>query len=373
MRKIAIIGASYLQMPLVLKAKEFGLETHSFAWEEGAVCKDFVDHFYPVSTLEKDKILDICKGLKIDAVASIASDVAVSTVNYVATMMNLVGNDFSDSELFTNKFRMRERFQEYQIPSPKFMRLNKSMQGPLKIDLKYPLIVKPVDRSGSKGVKKVDGPSDLSDAVNRAREASFIGECIIEELIEGREVSVESISWKGEHFILAVTDKETTGDPYYVELAHHQPSTLNIEIIQKLETITINALRALNINFGASHSEFMITSGKEIYAIEVGARMGGDFIGSDLVFLSTGYDFVKGVIEVSLGNFNKPELNEHKYSGIYFLSKETSYLLPVIQNVQKYEEIVKAEILDKDLHSVQCSADRSGYLIYQSRHKLVIL
>ena len=100
--------------------------------------------------------------------------------------------------------------------------------------------------------------------------------------------------------------------------------------------------------------------------MEIGGRMGGDFIGSDLVRLSTGYDFVKGVIEVALDTFNEPEISEHNYSGVYFLCEETKNLKPIIENWKNYLEIVDAGITDSQLRSVECSGDRSGYLIYQS-------
>ena len=91
MKKIAIIGASYLQEPLVKKAKEMGLFTICFAWKEGATCADICDKFYPVSVVEKDEILQICQNEKIDGVCTIASDVAAPTAAYVANKMGLVG------------------------------------------------------------------------------------------------------------------------------------------------------------------------------------------------------------------------------------------------------------------------------------------
>ena len=100
--------------------------------------------------------------------------------------------------------------------------------------------------------------------------------------------------------------------------------------------------------------------------------MGGDFIGSNLVKLSTGYDFMRGVIEVALGEFEEPKKTICKYSGVYFLCKETEWLKPIIENHQQYEEIVEAEITDPELHHVECSADRSGYVIYQSKKKFKI-
>ena len=236
----------------------------------------------------------------------------------------------------------------------------------------YPLIVKPSDRSGSLGVAKVQSPEGLPIAVEKALHVSFKREAMVEEFIEGREISVEFISYKGQHYPLQITDKVTTEAPHFVELEHHQPSTLSYEMFEKIYDITKTALNALGVNNGASHSEYKITDEGRIVVMEIGARMGGDFIGSDLVRLSTGYDFLKGVIEVALGTFEEPLLTIHKHSGVYFLSKETERLKSIIDNYERYPEIVKAEITDPVLRDVECSADRSGYLIYQSNNKFKI-
>jgi biotin carboxylase len=369
MKKLAVIGASYLQLPLVMKAKEMGLETHCFAWEEGAVCKDVADFFYPISIIEKEKILEICKLIGVDGIATIASDAGVPTICYVAQKLGLIANNYDDSQFSTNKFLMRQRFVENGVESPRFTIADKdfSVDG-----FKFPLIVKPTDRSGSRGVQKVENIEDLSEAVIRAQSQSFSNQAIIEEYITGSEVSVETISWQGKHYILAMTDKVTTGGPYFVELEHHQPSSLKKEIQERVILETKKALNALNLCYGASHAEFIITSQDEVFVIEVGARMGGDFIGSDLVKLSTGYDFLKGVINIALGCFTEPIITENNYSGVCFLSKETEYLLPVIENARNVNEIVKSEIMDNTLHSIQCSADRSGYFIYQSKKRFIL-
>jgi len=368
MKKLAIIGASYLQLPLVRKAKEMGIETHCFAWEEGAVCKDVAHFFYPVSILEKERILEICQQVHIDGITTIASDAAVPTVCFIAMEMGLIGNSYEDALVATDKYLMRQRFADYSVTSPRFViaHANYSIE-----EFKFPVIVKPTDRSGSRGVKKMEHMSGLNEAVQRAQTESFTHQAIIEEYVAGREVSVESISWQGKHYILAITDKITTEEPYFVELEHHQPSNLSAEIQQQIKSETLKALSALHILYGASHSEFKITSDGKVFAIEVGARMGGDFIGSHLVQLSTGYDFVKGVIDVSLGHFDEPILHQDKCSGVYFLCQETEQILPVIQQAGLYREIVEAEITDSELHAIQCSADRSGYFIYQAEKRFI--
>src|SRR5665647_531448 len=121
MIKIAIIGASYLQLPLVLKAKEMGIETHCFAWEDEAVCKDVSDYFYPISIVEKEQILEVCQRICINGITSIASDIAVPTISYVAEQMKLTSNLYSDTLATTNKFEMREKFNKHNVLSPKYV------------------------------------------------------------------------------------------------------------------------------------------------------------------------------------------------------------------------------------------------------------
>ena len=374
-RKLAVIGASYLQLPLVKKAKEMGLEVHCFAWAEGAVCKDLADYFYPISIVEKEEILKICQGIGIDGICTIASDVAAPTVAYVANKMNLVGNDYEAAVRANNKYQMREAFLKAGVPCPKFMMVTpENLHSPEVNDglseFQYPMITKPSDRSGSLGVTKIVMPSQFYPAVEFAMEKSFKHQAMIEEFVEGREISVEFISYNGVHYPLQITDKITTEAPHFVELEHHQPSTLSEEMFVTIYDITKTALNALGLSNGASHTEYKITKEGRIAIMEIGGRMGGDFIGSDLVRLSTGYDFVKGVIDVALGEFTEPVKTLNMCSGVYFLCKETEYFKTIIENWQDNPSFVEGEIIDTELREVTCSADRSGYVIYQNMNKV---
>ena len=369
---LAIIGASYLQRPLVEKAKAMGLRTICFAWAEGAVCKDLVDVFYPISIVEKEQILDICQKEHIDGICTIASDVAAPTVAYVAEQMGLVGNSYEASLRANNKWLMRQAFTSADVPCPLHMCVTNVDIDAIQTQMTLPLIVKPSDRSGSLAVNKITDWAQLPAALQEAQTASFKGEAMVEEFIEGREISVEFISYQAKHYPLQITDKVTTGAPHFVELEHHQPSTLSADMYDTIYAITECALNALGITNGASHAEYKITDAGRVYIMEIGARMGGDFIGSDLVQLSTGYDFVRGVIEVALGQFEVPVLTDNAYSGVYFLAADTSQVAHYIQQTQQYPTIVQAEQTDVELHQVTCSAERSGYFIYKDTKKFVI-
>lgn len=371
MSKIAIIGASYLQLPLVSRAKELGHEVFCFAWDKDAVCKDVADHFFPISITEKEEILKECKAIGIDGICTIASDVAAPTVAYVAERMKLNANSYASACRANNKYEMLNALSAAGVPCPRYEMVTSTSD--INIDLwTYPLIVKPSDRSGSLGVAKVENRKDLISAVENAISLSFKGEAIIEEFIEGREISVEFISYHGKHYPLQITDKVTTESPHFVELEHHQPANFPEEKFNEIYSLTEKSLKALGLTEGASHSEFRITAEGKIVVMEIGGRMGGDFIGSDLVKLSTGYDFVEGVIQVALNEFKTPIKSQDYHSGVYFLCKETESLLPIFSNPSKFSEIVVIERTDTELRNVKCSADRSGYFIYQDSKRFKI-
>lgn len=365
-KKLAVLGASYLQLPLILKAKSMGIETHCFAWDnKEAVAKLQTDFFYPISILDKEAILEVCREVKIDGILSIASDICVPTISFVAQEMGLPNNNsFENALKSTNKALMRQAFSLFGVLSPKSFAA-KNYADIAEANLSFPLIVKPTDRSGSRGVALTHQPTELKKAIEDALSESIEKQVVIEEYIEGNEISVEAISYKGEHFILAITDKITTGPPYFVELEHHQPSALSEEQVRQVHQATFKALNALGVQFGASHSEFKLDQNGQIFVIEVGARMGGDFIGSHLVQLCTEYDFLKSIIDVAINNAFEPpvELKKHK-TGVVFLCQENQKALSVFETPQQINKIVELERTSQDLKSVKSSADRCGYYIY---------
>ncbi len=301
MKKLVIIGANDFQNQLILKAKELGYETHVFAWQDGSIGETTADHFYPISIVEKDKILEKCREINPVGICSIASDLASITVNYVAEKLGLACNPTSIIERCTNKYIMREALLNGGIKVPKHIKVGP--EDELRLDgYHFPIIVKPTDRSGSRGITKVTSADEAKNAVKNASEYSFEHKAIIEEFIDGNEYSCECISRCGEHFFLAFTKKYTTGAPNFIETGHSEPSDIPVEWQEKIKKNIFKALDALGIKNGASHTEFKVDQDGNFGIIEIGARMGGDCIGSDLVPLSTGYDFMKMVIDVACGN-----------------------------------------------------------------------
>lgn len=313
MKKIVIIGANDFQNPLILKAKEMGFETHVFAWQDGSIGERTADFFYPISIVERDRILKECEKIQPDAVASIGSDLAMLTVNEVAGKLKLPCNSMECTQISTNKYAMRRAFQAAGVPVPGFVSIDAKTPVEKVKELKLPVIVKPTDRSGSRGITKLTDWKEFSEAQKLAVENSFEKKAIVEEYLTGKEYSCECISYEGTHYFLALTKKYTTGEPHFIETGHLEPSGLSQVQIEKVKDAVFQALTALKVENGASHTEFMIDETDKVKIIEVGARMGGDCIGSDLVPLSTGYDYVRMVIDVACGK--KPDFRKLRQEG----------------------------------------------------------
>lgn len=365
-KNIAIIGASYLQMPLIEKAKQMGYTTHVFAWAANDVGETAADYFYPISIVGKEEILNKCQEIGICGICSIASDLAMITVSYVAEQLGLPGNSVQATAKSTNKHLMRLAFEENGDPSPASILVDETTDLS-KLHLTYPIIVKPTDRSGSRGIYKLTDPSDLPEAVHSAMEQGFEKKALVEEYAEGQEYSVEYISYQGEHHFLAMTKKDTTGAPHFIETGHLEPAPVDIETLEQVKAVVSHALDSLELKNGASHSELKIAEDGTIRIIEIGGRMGGDCIGSDLVRYSTGYDFVRMVIQVACGE--APDFtrvcNPHP-AAVRFIFTETDLIAFEVLRRDHPERLLR--VVDwhpENIGKITDSSNRAGCYIYR--------
>ncbi len=365
MKKIVIVGAGEFQLPLIVKAHEKGYETHVFAWEEGAVGKKAADYFYPVSIRDKEKILEICHKIHPDAIATIATDLGYITATWLCDQLKLTGNRWEDVDIQTNKYKMRGALQKAGLYVPAYYLYDGSNKFDIST-LRFPIIIKPTDRSGSRAVTKLSDTKGLEDALCLAVDASFEHRAIVEEFFKGDEYSCECISFEGRHSILAFTKKYTTNAPHFIEAGHIQPANISSALLESVKKIILSALNALNIYNGASHAEFRIGKDGQVCIMEIGARMGGDCIGSHLVKLSTGYDYMSMILDAALGE--KPQLisaPHFQFAAIRFIFSQKDQLhLEKLE--KKYPQNVIEKIRDITLGSrnVIDSGSRYGYTVF---------
>lgn len=368
--RIVIIGANDFQNQLILKAQDMGYETHVFAWECGDVGEKTADFFYPISIIEKERILEECIKIQPDGIVSIASDLANITVNYVAEKLGLCGNGSKVTYWSTNKYKMRQIFESAKLPSPKYRIADKTVDLHIH-DFRFPVIVKPTDRSGSRGICKVDNINNIFPAINHAMSESFEKKVLIEEYIDGKEFSVEYVSFRGKHHFLNITEKFTTGAPNFIETGHFEPAMISDDSVKKVKIIIERALDTLEIADGASHSEIKIDSQGNIKIIEIGSRMGGDCIGSDLVYLSTGMDYLAMVIDIACGKH--PDFKPKRtplYAGIKFIF--TKHDMEKLEWIRKQcpQNIYRVSQIDNvENHLITDSSNRCGYFIFTAEEK----
>lgn len=362
--KIAVIGANEPLIPFYRQAKALGYEVIGIAIEKGAVCKKYCDRFYPVSFADKDEVVEVCRKENVDGIISFSLESALPTVTYVAKKLGLVSNSEESIKLTQSKYAQRQALEKAGIPVPKYY-LVENEDDLKKVQCRFPVIVKPVDSGGSQGICKVENPNNLVDAYQYAVDYSRTSKAIVEEFVDGREFSVEYISHKGKHYFLQITDKVTSGAPRFVEMQHHQPADIPESVWNRIKEMVEGALTALKIENSASHTEIKLNNNEELFIIETGARMGGDYISSDLVRLSTGYDFVEGAIKLAIGKFEEPIFLKQMNSGVYFYSKLAPEVGEIIKQHEKWPEIVEWEYSEEPLMEVKSNADRRGYFLYQ--------
>ena len=362
--KVAIIGASTGQLPICQKANELGYETHCFAYDRGAVCKEFVYEFHPISILDKDAIVEKCKNIKIDAVVSNASDLTAEVASYVAEQLGLVCTPYSILMSLHDKHFVRSITNEIGgLATPEFY-LYEGVDYGL-----YPCVVKPCEGAGKKGVSFVHNKEEFQKAIQYALN-DYDGNIIVEEYISGKEISVESISYKGQHYIVQITDKDSSSAPHFVELGHHQPARISEVLRNKINQVIPEILNAMKYTNGASHIELKY-SDSSLFLIEANLRGGGDYISNVLVQYSTGVDYLKCMIDVALGIFEFPgQTNAMSYSGVYFLCKQTEYLLPFFEYAKDKDWLVESSIYSKELELSHTNYERNGYLIYKANCKI---
>lgn len=362
--RLAIIGATGSQQKICEKAKAMGVETIGFAWEQGAICKDLFDKFYPISIYEKDQIVEICRKEKIDGVVSNASEKTVEIVAYIAEALGLRGGPFSTIKKIQDKSATREISNHIQglTPLPFY-----KYDG--RINTIYPCVVKPCSAAGKAGVSFVHNEQEYNYAIKEALAASN-GDITVEAFAEGDEISVESISFDKKHYVIQITDKQNTGAPHFVEIGHHQPSAQPQNIQDKIRTIIPKLLDAVHFENGATHIELKIGPQGEIFLIEINPRGGGDEISNILVEQSTDCDYVKKMIEVALGTFTPPTVHNTAYAGIYFLCKQTAQWLHFFETAEQNPWHFFKYVAKEGLTEATGNSNRNGYIIYKSDKKV---
>ena len=370
MKRLLIIGASILQLPAIKKAKELGHYVAVADFNPNAVGIPYADEFYNASTIDIEAICKVAEEFKPDGIMTLATDMPMRSIAAATSRLGLPGISMDTAVKSTDKGEMIKAFKEHGVESPWFYIIeNVSKLNALLPQLSYPCILKPTDNAGSRGVMLVESVEELLEAYQYSVSQSRGGLVILEEYMTGPEVSVEVMVVDGEPHVLQVTDKLTTGAPYFVEMGHNQPSMLPAEDVERIKDLACRAVKSVGINCGPSHVEIKLTpTGPKM--VELGARMGGDCITTHLVPLSTGIDMIKATIDVSLGLTPDITPTLQKGSAIRFFDAPCG-VISAIEGVEEalaidgVQEISFTKNVGDEVKEIHSSIDRCGFVIAQ--------
>jgi len=310
MKKVLIIGAGFLQSFIIKKAKEMGYYTLAVDADPMAPGFSFADEYAVINIVDQEACLAYARENHIDGVLTAATEYGVLTAAYIAQEMHLHGLNYASAQIVKNKYMVRKCFIDNHVDDSKgqtFLVNEDTNIGKLSQRLHYPVMVKPCDGSGSRGASRVDTPEMLAEACAFAMKNSLSQTAVIEPFIFGCEYGAEALVVDGEIHVLAIMKKEMTLPPYYAELGHAIPCGLPAEIEEYAKQCVRKAIRALGINNCAVNVDMLITNHGEVHIVDIGARMGGNMIGSYIIPYGTGIDYMGAIIQTALGE--TPNLN----------------------------------------------------------------
>ena len=283
--RVLVLGAGPAQLGLLEAAHTRGLWVGVVDRDPAAPGFRFADRRCILSTEDEPAIERLISALEIDGIVSPGTDWPVGVAARVAERTGLAHPiDPATAVLATNKLRQRERLAEAGVPQPRWWVIGGGDEPP---EANGPVVVKAPDRQGQKGLTLVEDPAHLPEAIERARSAARNGLALVEELVDGPEVTVVGFSIDGHFTALTVTDRVVAAPPAFgVALAHVWPSEVS-DTLKVSDTVS-QALEALGIRNGPSYTQLRVDAdGPKV--IEVAARLGGGH-DAELVEAVTGID-----------------------------------------------------------------------------------
>ena len=309
MKKLMIMGAGIYQVPLIKAAKEMGIYTIAVSIPGKYPGFAYADEVLHINTVDAEAVLKAAKERKIDGICTAGTDVAVMTIGRVNDALGLSGISYNAAKIACDKVLMKQCYEEHGVRTARYRKVyfNENVEEKIK-DLQYPLIIKIVDSSGSRGITRVDRPDQVQAAITNAQAFTRKDYYIVDEFIIGREFGAQAFVMDGKvQFILPHGDYIFMGSTG-VPAGHFAPYELSEEAQQDCCETCEKAILAMGLDNCAVNCDFIMRDGKT-YVLEIGGRSGATCL-AELVSIYYGYDYYKKIIEVALGM--KPDFPKDK-------------------------------------------------------------
>jgi len=367
---LLIIGGSYEQEPLIKKAQKLGYTAIVIDLNEDASGYLIADHRRKISTTDIDGAIKIAKEFNIIGVLTNSSESAIVTVSKVSEALSLPGIPVEVAICATDKEFMKKKFKEFNIPTSDYIiatSLNEAKENILRLN--FPVIIKPVDGAGSRGVLRIDDIEELDFAFNYSINYSKKKRCIIEEFVEGIELSSDAMTYNGETEVLAISDKEKyVSDKNYVSMNIVYQARFSQKEISIAKELVKQVTKSVGIKEGPSHTEIIRRKKNDFVVIETAARGGGFFTFSKVVPAISGLDTLEQIINLAVGKTVdiKPKFN--KGAVLRFLNADEGKItsLSGLEEAKRVKGVIDVGFFLKVgdiVKKVEKDNDRIGYMI----------
>ena len=331
MKKLMLLGGMRYLVPVIEAAHKLGVYVITCDYLPNNIAHKYSDEYCNVSILEKDKVLEKAKELKIDGILSFACDPGVVTAAYVAEKMGLPSSGpYESVEILQNKGKFRKFLTEnnFNVPVAKqYTDIETALNDTEMFN--WPVIVKPTDSAGSKGVTKVEEKDKLKDALNYALKFSHSNEFIIEDFLEkvGDSSDCDSFSIDGKlKFVSFSAQKfdENCENPY-TPAAYTWPASISKTHQEELTNEIQRLLTLLNMKSSIYNIETRECTNGKAYIMECSPRGGGNRL-AEMVRYMTGVDMITNIVKVALGmepdDINQQEIKDNWAEIILHSEKE---------------------------------------------------
>ena len=370
MKRLLILGAPVFQIPVIEKAHEMGLYVGVVDLNKDAPAINYADEYYCASIKNYNEVIKIAEIFRPNGIMSGACDTSVVTVAQLCNVLGLPGHSIEAAINSTDKLKMLQAFSENNVNHPKFQVISREEINTAEISVGFPAVSKPVDSSGSRGISFIENEKTVIAALLNSADSSQSGNVLVEEYMEGPEVSVEMLVIDGTPYVLQITDKTTTGAPHFIEIGHCQPSTLDKNIQEEIRAIAKQAVLAVGLVNSVAHVEVKVTS-EGVKMVELGARLGGDCISSYLIDNSIlGIDMTKAAIKIALGEKN--DISQYCFSGDSSVVKFILDEVGEVAEISGINEVASMDGVIKVLCTTKVGDKLSGNSENASRHIYVV-
>lgn len=304
-KTILILGGGVMQLPAIRIAREKQWRVIVADGSEDAPGRELADIFLHVDLKDREAMTEAAASFRrrgeLDGVFTAGTDFS-STVAWVADHLGLPGVDFETAMRATDKSLMRESFARAGVPSPRFLMVTTTADAQTAAGtMTLPVVVKPVDNMGARGIRRVDRAEDIPFAVEAALPLSRSGKAIIEEFIEGPEFSIDAVIENGKITICGVADRKIVFPPYFVEMGHTLPTQHDHKTVAALLEAFEDGVRALGIANGAAKGDVKLSPSGPVIG-EIAARLSGGYMSGWTFPYASGVQPTSAALDIAVGD-----------------------------------------------------------------------